>query len=104
MIGQGRVVPLSRRSSLDEAAATEAPRPQSPFSSQLNLLRDAERIVNLDPETPDGTFELRVTKQQLSPSGESSANLIFGDESRQRLSCRVPPGEARLLCVNDSAR
>ena len=25
--------------------------------SQLNLLRDAERIVNLDPETPDGTFE-----------------------------------------------
>jgi hypothetical protein len=46
----------------------EVDRREVAHCTQLNLLRDAERIVNLDPETPDGTFELRVTKQQLSRS------------------------------------
>jgi hypothetical protein len=60
MTGLGRVLPLSRRSSLDEAAALRGLKAAKPVQrSQLNLLRDAERIVNL---------ELRVPKQQLNCS------------------------------------
>ena len=32
----------------------------------LRLLRDLERIVDLDPEVPHGAFKFRVAKQQLN--------------------------------------
>src|SRR5713101_8706114 len=62
----GRVEPLGLRSWLDETAALRDPRAATQFSSELDLVRNAERIVNLDPEITDGAFELRMSKEKLS--------------------------------------
>src|SRR5207302_4366218 len=34
--------------------------------SELDLLRDAERVVNLDPEVSNGAFQLRMSEQKLN--------------------------------------
>jgi hypothetical protein len=38
------------------------------FSSHLDLLRNAKRVIDLDAEIADGAFELSVSKQQLNRS------------------------------------
>jgi len=38
------------------------------LTSQLDLLRDAECIVDLDAEIADSAFELRMPEQQLHRS------------------------------------
>ena len=38
----------------------------SGLSSQLDLLRDAERVVDLDPKVADCAFELRMTQQSCA--------------------------------------
>ena len=43
------------------AAATE----QALIRSDLSLLRQLERVVDLDAEIPDGARQLRVTEQDL---------------------------------------
>ena len=37
------------------------------LSSQLDLLRDAERVVDLDPKVADCAFELRMTEEKPMP-------------------------------------
>jgi hypothetical protein len=44
------------------------------LSSQLNLLRDAERVIDLDAEITDRAFELRVPEEQLD--GSQVAGLL----------------------------
>ena len=38
------------------------------FQLDLRLLGYLERIVDLDPQIPDGAFELRMTEKQLNRS------------------------------------
>lgn len=35
-------------------------------ASDVDLLRDFDRVINLDAEIPDGAFDLRVTEQKLN--------------------------------------
>src|SRR6516165_8011913 len=42
--------------------------PQTCTRLKFDLLRDAERVINLDPEITHGALQLRVTKQQLHRS------------------------------------
>ena len=42
--------------------------PQRQFRSELDLLRDGERIVDLDPEIANGALQLGVAEQQLHGS------------------------------------
>ena len=51
------------------------------FSSQLDLLRNAEHVVDLDAEVADGALELRMPDEEL-------------DGSRCRSSCRSAPPSA----------
>jgi hypothetical protein len=57
-----RSVPRSRehRGPAHRRAATS-----SYLSSQLDLLRDAERVIDLDAKVADGAFELRMPEEQL---------------------------------------
>jgi hypothetical protein len=41
---------------------------QRQFRSELDLLRDGERIVDLDPEIANGALQLGVAEQQLHSS------------------------------------
>jgi hypothetical protein len=45
------------------------------LSSQLDLLGDAERIIDLDAEVPHRAFELRVPEEQLD--GSQIARLLL---------------------------
>src|SRR5215472_4866182 len=42
--------------------------PQRQFRSELDLLRDGERIVDLDPEIANGALQLGVAEEQLHGS------------------------------------
>jgi hypothetical protein len=45
------------------------------FSSQLDLLGNAERVVDLDAEVADGALELRMPEEQLDVDGSQVAGL-----------------------------
>ena len=47
--------------------------PLCPSISDLNLLRDRERVVDLDAEISDGAFNLGMTKQELHCSEVAGA-------------------------------
>ncbi len=53
---------------LMEGARPDAQKPQAALGLEFDLLRDAERIVNLDPEISDCTLQLGVREQQLHSS------------------------------------
>jgi hypothetical protein len=40
-------------------------RPQSQLYSELDLLRDAEGVIHLDPEIANHALQLRMAEQQL---------------------------------------
>src|SRR5208282_5413414 len=46
--------------------ATHPARPGRP--SELDLLRQSQGIIDLDPEIPDGALDLRVSEKQLNRS------------------------------------
>ena len=46
--------------------------------SELDLLRDAERIVDLDPEIANGALQLRVAEQQLLRSQVAGLPVNLG--------------------------
>ena len=43
--------------------------------SEFDLLCDAESVIDLDPEIPDGAFELRMSEQQLNRSKVTSLSV-----------------------------
>ena len=52
-----------------------------PFFSDVDLLRYGERIIDLDSEISDRTFQLRVAKQKLD---RSEVARLAVDQSRLR--------------------
>jgi hypothetical protein len=69
------------------------------LSLKFNSLRDAERVINLDPEITHGALQLRVTKQQLHcPQIAGLLVNLFRLRSAQRVRavCRaIEPGAVR---------
>jgi len=62
-----------RSSAAEETSVNRGERPRRGRAARLgrsdfDLLRDAERVVDLDTEVPDGAFEFRVSEQQLDRS------------------------------------
>jgi hypothetical protein len=69
MAGRGRfradrAAPESGRTNSDVASARAA----APAALDLSLLRELERVVNLDAKVPDCALDLAVTEQQLNRS------------------------------------
>ena len=62
-------------------------------SPVLDLLRDAESVIHLNPEIADHTFQLRVAEQQLHYAQIAS---LLVDLSRLCSAHRVRSKEARV--------
>lgn len=63
MAGIGAPCPIFERADeglLNELIAAPPKKGRTCAESELDLLRDAERVVDLDAEIADGAFELRV--------------------------------------------
>jgi hypothetical protein len=81
---------------------------------KCNLFRDAERIINLDPEITHGALQLRVAKQRLHYSQFAGLLVyfaaLFGAKSACRMASyrarRAPPfdGPMRAYCRVDKCR
>jgi hypothetical protein len=68
-------------------------RPLCPCTSDINLFRYCERIVNFDTEIVDCAFDLRMTEQQLNRT-EITGPAV--DEGRLCAAERVRPEEVRI--------
>src|SRR6516225_2843546 len=63
---------------------------------KFDLLRDADRIVDLDTEISDGAFQLRVTEQQLHGPQVAGLSINLSPASFGASSaCRTPNNQAR---------
>jgi hypothetical protein len=49
-----------------------------PGSSDVNLFRNGEGIIDLDAEVPDSTFDLGVTEQELHGSQITGTSVNQG--------------------------
>ena len=82
-----------------------APGPQGPVRLELDLLRDAESILDLDPEVPNGALQLRMAEQELDGS-QVPGFLIdlrrLGSSHRMRAICRRFEASAVYPTVNEA--
>lgn len=62
MTGSGALPPLKKRPLIEDKRPRRG-RAARLWRSDFDLLRDAERVVDLDAEVPDGAFEFRVPEQ-----------------------------------------
>src|SRR5215510_9037549 len=54
---------------------TGGARPLCPGTSDINLLRNRERVVDFDSQIADGAFDLRVAQQKLDRSKIAGAPM-----------------------------
>jgi hypothetical protein len=67
--------------------------PLCPDTSDLDLLSDGKRVIDLNAEIPDRTFQLRVAKQQLDRTEVAGAAV---DQGRLRAAERVSGEDVRV--------
>ena len=76
-----------------------------PRCSDVDLLGDRERVVNLDAEVPDRALDLGVAKEQLNRPEVSGSPV---DQSRlgstQRMSAEQANGSRPMLAIHSASR